>query len=302
MAEGKKYYWLKLKRDFFKRHDIRIIEGMENGKDYILFYLKLLVESVDHSGNLRFSDTIPYNDKMLATLTDTNIDIVRSALKIFTELHMIEVLDDETIYMSQVNHMIGSETEWAEKKRKQRDKKNQITKKEENVLTMSSMCPPNVRQEIETDKDKDKDTEIELNKVNLKEDKSSLSVNGRGKAELYQEIVDHWNSLPSNITRISKISERGTRKNLLDARIKEYGIDQIHAAIEEIPKSEFLMGYGNRGWTIKFDWFIKPSNFVKVLEGNYRGKVRLPSGNAYIDAVNNRYDPIIEFAQEGEDE
>lgn len=48
MAE--KFYWLKLKRDFFKRHDIRIIESMPNGKDYILFYLKLLCESVDTYG------------------------------------------------------------------------------------------------------------------------------------------------------------------------------------------------------------------------------------------------------------
>ena len=38
----KKYYWLKLKKDFFKRHDIQIIENMPNGKDYVLFYLKLL--------------------------------------------------------------------------------------------------------------------------------------------------------------------------------------------------------------------------------------------------------------------
>ena len=56
MAE--RYYWLKLKRDFFKRHDIKIVEQMPNGKDYILFYLKLLCESVDHEGNLRFSDEI----------------------------------------------------------------------------------------------------------------------------------------------------------------------------------------------------------------------------------------------------
>ena len=40
-----KYYWLKLHKDFFKRHDVSIIEDMPNGKDYILFYLKLLVET-----------------------------------------------------------------------------------------------------------------------------------------------------------------------------------------------------------------------------------------------------------------
>ena len=119
MAE-KKYYWLRLQRDFFKRHDIRIIEEMENGKDYLLFYLKLLVESIDHEGNLRFSDTVPYNDKMLSVVTNTNVDIVRTALKVFEQLNMVEVLEDETIYMREVEKMIGSETEWAEKKRKQR--------------------------------------------------------------------------------------------------------------------------------------------------------------------------------------
>ena len=81
MAEkDKKYYWLKLKRDFFKRHDIQIIEAMPNGKDYILFYLKLLCESVDHEGNLRFSEQIPYNDQMLSTITNTKINVDFSKL------------------------------------------------------------------------------------------------------------------------------------------------------------------------------------------------------------------------------
>ena len=60
MGRGK-FYWLKLDKDFFKRHDIKIIESMPNGKDYILFYLKLLCESLDHDGSLRFNDQIPYN-------------------------------------------------------------------------------------------------------------------------------------------------------------------------------------------------------------------------------------------------
>ena len=117
MAEVQKYYWLKLKRDFFKRHDIRIIEEMPNGKDYVLFYLKLLLESIDHEGSLRFSDTIPYNEQMLSVVTNTNIDIVRSAMKLFVELNMMSVCDDQTIYMTEVEKLIGSESKWAEYKR-----------------------------------------------------------------------------------------------------------------------------------------------------------------------------------------
>ena len=148
MAENGKFYWLKLKRDFFKRHDIRIIEEMPNGKDYILFYLKLLLESVDHEGSLRFSDTIPYNEQMLSVVTNTNIDIVRSAMKLFIELNMMSIYDDKTIYMNEVDKLIGSETRWAEKKRLQRAK-------EDNVPQLSSNCP------IEIEKEKEKETNKE---------------------------------------------------------------------------------------------------------------------------------------------
>ena len=157
----KKYYWLKLKRDFFKRHDIRIIEEMPNGKEYILFYLKLLLESIDHEGALRFSETVPYNEQMLSVITNTNVDIVRSAMKMFIELNMMDILDDQTIYMAEVKKLIGFETQWAEKKRKYRDKN---LPKEDNVLALSSSCPLDVRQEIDIEKEKDKEIEKENKK------------------------------------------------------------------------------------------------------------------------------------------
>lgn len=157
MAESKKFYWLKLKRDFFKRHDIRIIEEMENGKDYILFYLKMLLESIDHEGELRFSETIPYNEKMLSVITNTNIDIVRSAMKVFVELKMIEILDDSTIYMSEVLRLTGSETAGAERVRRHR-KKAQLLQ----CNTDETKC--NIEIELEKEIDIELDKEIEKDK------------------------------------------------------------------------------------------------------------------------------------------
>lgn len=127
MAEAKKYYWLKLNKDFFKRHDMRFVEEMPNGKDYVLFYLKLLLESVDHEGELRFSDTIPYNEQMLSVITNTNIDIVRSAMKVFVELNMVSICDDQTIYMNAVGKLIGSaaDNDNANRQRRFREKKKE---------------------------------------------------------------------------------------------------------------------------------------------------------------------------------
>lgn len=118
--DDKRYYWLKLNKNFFKQHEIIIIEAMPNGKDYLIFYLKLLAESVSHEGNLRFSDKIPYSDVMLSALTNTNVDIVRSALKVFEELHMIEILEDGTVHMNETKNMIGSETGKAQRMREYR--------------------------------------------------------------------------------------------------------------------------------------------------------------------------------------
>ena len=160
MADAKKYYWLKLKRDFFKRHDIRIIEEMPNGKDYILFYLKLLLESIDHEGTLRFSDAIPYNEQMLAVITNTNIDLVRSAMKIFTELNMMEIFDDGTLFMAEVNKMIGSAVDNDNANRQRRYRENKKQALLQNVT--DSVTKDNESKSIEKEKEKEKKIELDV--------------------------------------------------------------------------------------------------------------------------------------------
>jgi len=162
----KKYFWLRLKRDFFKRHDIKIVESMPNGKDYILFYLKLLCESVDHNGMLRFSDTIPYSADMLSTITNTNVDIVKSAIELFSKLEMMDILDDGTLYMTEIDSLIGSETYWAEAKRKQRAKLD-------NVQSVQLLSTQEIDIEIDKDKDKDKKIYGEFKNVQLTDDEFS---------------------------------------------------------------------------------------------------------------------------------
>lgn len=175
--DSKRFYWLKLEKDFFKRHDIRVVESMPNGKDYILFYLKLLCESTSHEGYLRFSPTIPYSEDMLATITNTNVDVVRSAIKIFTELKMMEVLDDGTFYLQQVQKMIGSATGQTLRKIESRDKK---------LLSGNSVVNLTTEIDIEKELEKDKEIDIEI------EDKTRLNeIKANGFAgELFLKLVN----------------------------------------------------------------------------------------------------------------
>lgn len=142
---SRKFYWLKLKRDFFKRHDIRILAGMPDGSEIVLLYLKLLCEAVDHDGDLRFSETVPYDAKMLSCVTETPEEVISEALGIFQYLGLVSVLEDKTIHMNQIDSMLGYETEWAEKKRQQRDNtRTEGGQSEDNVLKMSTQCPQSV--------------------------------------------------------------------------------------------------------------------------------------------------------------
>ena len=61
---------------------------------------------------------------------------------------------------------------------------------------------------------------------------------------------------------------------MLSARIGQYGIDDVLGAIEKIKQSDFLQGRNNRNWTITFDWFVRPNNFPKVLDGNYGNRAK----------------------------
>lgn len=156
MTESKKKYWLKLNKDFLKSPQIKVIKGMQNGKDYIIFYLALMLESVETVGHLRFTSFVPYNAEMLASVTDTNVDIVRSATKIFCELGLMQIFDDGTIFMPQVPEMTGKECDSAERVRAFRKRQAQAE-----MLPCNSdvtNCNPN----IDIDKDIDKDKKIDI--------------------------------------------------------------------------------------------------------------------------------------------
>lgn len=84
-------------------------------------------------------------------------------------------------------------------------------------------------------------------------------------------ILSAWNSLSevSAVKPVSKMQTSSKRYQMLAARLKEYGLDDVLKAIEHIGQSDFLKGNNNKGWIITFDWFVRPNNFPKVLEGNY---------------------------------
>ena len=137
MAE-KKYYWLKLPRNFFGKHYIKILRAKENGELLVLFYMWMLTEAIDHEGRLRYSEDIPYDEEMLAEASGFALHIVTQALQQFTKLQLVITESDGTLFMPKSIEMIGSESASAQRVREYRERKNSKEKKSETVENTES--------------------------------------------------------------------------------------------------------------------------------------------------------------------
>ena len=149
---NKRYYWLKLNENFFEEDTVAWIEEQENGKDYIIFYLKLCLKSLTDDGYLiRYvgEKLIPYDVKALSKLTNTDYDTVKVAMNLFLEVGIISQLDSGERYLNQINEMIGSETESAKRVRKHRLKQETLQSNKLALQSNSDVIESNTEKEIE---------------------------------------------------------------------------------------------------------------------------------------------------------
>ena len=117
MADSKKYYYLKLKENFFESDSMILLENMADGYLYSNILLKLYLRSLKDDGRLMLNGAIPYNSQMLASVTRHQVGTVEKALKIFKELGLIEMLDSGAIYMMNIQDFIGKSSSEADRKR-----------------------------------------------------------------------------------------------------------------------------------------------------------------------------------------
>ena len=253
---SKKYFWLKLNVDFFEREEVKLIENMPNGKEYIIFYMKLLLKSANSDGKLLFKDVIPYTEDMLATVTGINVDVVRTAVKLFLKLGLMQKLSDGALFMLETQKMIGCETEYAKKKREYREKKkveaieDKSGTKKDVVQIEDRTKKDNVLQEIEIEKEID----IEIEKdIREKEKENSLTHS--------QSIKEKFSNLLLMIAQATKTTVHQVSLQINPMEI----IDRLDDYIEAINQSEYLQGKSSTLPVIR-----NYTQVDKVLSGFYK--------------------------------
>lgn len=174
MAESKKYYWIKLKTDFFDQDTIDFLMGQESGAEYVVIYQMLMLKTAQQGGYLgtKMAEVmIPYDIKKIVRDTKYfDYDTVAIALELFKKLGLVYEECNHILRLADAEQLVGSESKWAEKKRIYR----------ENQRTIQGQLEDNVRQEIDIDIDKEKEIDIEIDKdidTDKKKKKKSAKAN-----------------------------------------------------------------------------------------------------------------------------
>lgn len=122
MPDNKKYFYLKLKDNFFENEAIIMLQDFPNDYVFSDILIKLYLRSLKNHGKLMLNDTVSYTPKMLATIVRHKEKDVKKALEIFEKLGLINIEKDGAIYISEVKNHIGESSESADRKRSYREK------------------------------------------------------------------------------------------------------------------------------------------------------------------------------------
>lgn len=237
MTEPKRYYWLRLHKDFFQKKEIKRLRRVAGGDTYTIIYLKMLLRSIIDGGKLYFDG---YEDTFVSELAldiDEDEQNVQITVNYLLKNGLLIECENDEYYLPEANNNTGSETAAASRMRKLREKSkdlecNNVTPLCNNVTPMLQECSPTlqtcygeIEKEIEIDnrdrdivRHRDRDITISTTREN-KEIENPQSLSPVSNIDIYDLWTNSFGVISSFV------------KGSLDDLIAEYGLVNVADAL-----------------------------------------------------------------------
>lgn len=246
MSDNKKYYYLKLKDNFFDDEAMILLESMPDGYKYSTILLKMYLRSLKYDGKLMFNDMIPYTSSVLAKILRHTQEDVEGAIKMFQSLGLVEVLETGEIYMLDIQNFIGLSSTEGDRKRAYRkridDEKEQIGQKS---VQMSGQTSDKRPPEKEIKKELKK--EIELKPDKKKKEPSSSD----DRVSLKNRFEELWEKYPTGRKQGKDKAFNSYKKAIKDGVTDEVILNGINAYKKQIELQKTDIQFVKQGST----WF-----------------------------------------------
>lgn len=251
--------WIKLTTDMFDNRKIKHLRKLPEGNSIVLIWVMLLTMAgrCNASGMIFLTENIPYTPKMLADELDFEENTVKLALEALERFRMIVTDNGFFAIAGWDEHQNIEGMEKIRESKRLAQARWRAKQKELPAVVDSTVDSTRY---LVDDAEEDKDKEIDLDKE---------------KKIDCQQIADMYNSICISFPKLRSLSD--ARRKAIKARLNTYTEDDFRTVFENAEASSFLKGSNDRNWTATFDWMIKDTNMVKILEGNYADKGK-PSG------------------------
>lgn len=269
MADNKKFYWIKLKTDFFSQETIDFLMSQQNGCQYVVLYQMLCLNTANNGGNLstKIGEMIvPYDvNKIVRDTKYFDFDTITIALGLFKQLGLIYESNENLLKISNFDNMVGFESQWAEKKRAYREKKRQLTEKVED--NKKDIQEDNVRQEYRV-----KSLEFREKSLDTREQSKELLLQQQSELNC-GEILNLFNAICHSFKPVDKLTDIRKMKIIRANDVLNGDFENFFKRVE---KSDFLSGRNGR-WNINgtqanFDWIMKLDIISRIQSGIYDNK------------------------------
>lgn len=271
MATGKRYYWMKLKESFMTSDTIDYFMSQPNGANYVVLYQMLCLKTINTGGRLSRQIgeiIIPYDvEKIQRDCKWFSVDTIRVALRLYQSVGLIYEDRDGVLVLADHKNLVGSETDWAEKRRRQRLEENTpvtLPSGDTDRDIVPAVVPTDNRDKISDKRDRDLEIDVESTEV----DTSTPQAEAVSSNCPFAEIKNLYHSICKSYPKIKAID--GNRKKAVGARWRTYrNLETFKELFEIAETSSFLKGENERNWSADFDWMMKPTNFSKIIEHKY---------------------------------
>lgn len=145
MSDSKRFYWLKLKEDFFRQKEIKKLRKLAGGDTYTVIYLKMLLRSLKDGGRLYYEGIEENFPAELALDIDEDEDNVKMAVAFLLANNILTQNQPDEYELITAHEMTDSECDSAARVRRLRERKA--------LLCNGAVTERNVEIDIEKEKD-----------------------------------------------------------------------------------------------------------------------------------------------------
>ena len=222
MAEPKRYFWLKLHKDFFQRKEIKRLRKIAGGDTYTIIYLKMLLRSIMSEGKLYFDGLEDDFAAEVALDLDESEENVQITITYLLNSGLLEMRSDDEYYLPDTKNSTGCETAVAARVRRHREKQKALQCNAD-VTQVKHLCNGEIEKELDKEKDieiehRDRDITISTTREN-KEIENSQSLTPMSNIDIYDLWTNSFGVISSFV------------KGSLDDLIAEYGLVNVADAL-----------------------------------------------------------------------